>query len=121
MGGSLKGSRVGAGREEGKEARERGREGGRPLRAAAARALTAEESRESREVSLTKIGRTHSQNQEELWKTLSKTVGDHCATLTPLYLRIVYPVRPDGCSHMKGQRTSRDLRLEYNFYFFFFD
>ena len=61
------------------------KEGGRPFRAAAARALTGEESRESREVSLTKIGRTHSQNQEELWKTLSKTVGDHCATLTPLY------------------------------------
>ena len=82
MGGSLKGSRVGAGRNGG---RKEGRERGRPLRAAAARALTGEESRESREVSLTKIGRTHSQNQEELWKTLSKTVGDHCATLTPLY------------------------------------
>ena len=100
---------------------EAGRKEGRPLRAAAARALTASESRERREDSHTKIGRTHSQNQEELWKTLSKTVGDHCATLTPLYLRTVYPVRPDGCSHMKGQRASRDLRLENNFYFFFLD
>ena len=81
MGGSsLKGSRVGAGRKGGRE------KGGRrrPLRAAAARALTAEESRESREDSLTKIGRTHSQNQEELWKTLSKTVGDQEVTTVQL-------------------------------------
>ena len=80
MGGSPKGSRVGAGRKGGRE--KEGRR--RPLRAAAARALTAEESRESREDSLTKIGRTHSQNQEELWKTLSKTVGDQEVTIVQL-------------------------------------
>ena len=59
---------------------EAGRKGGRPLWAAAGRALTAEESRESREDSHTKIGRTHSQNQEELWKTFSKTIADQEST-----------------------------------------
>ena len=65
---------------------EAGRKGGRPLWAAAGRALTAEESRESREDSHTKIGRTHSQNQEELWKTFSKTVADQESTTMQTYL-----------------------------------
>ena len=65
---------------------EAGRKEGRPFRAAAARALTGEESRESREDSHTKIGRTHSQNQDELWKTFSKTVADQTYLYFTLFI-----------------------------------
>ena len=121
MGGSLKGSRVGAGRNGG---RKEGRERGRPLRAAAARALTGEESRESREVSLTKIGSDSFTKPGGVMEDSLKNSGRSLCNFNSTLFKNSLP-RPSGWmqpyERTKDFQRSRDLRLENNFYFFCLD